>query len=304
MSKNKELTKEAAEVKKEKSSGGSKALTIIGIVLCVILLPILIVNVTMIIKSYTNPDKYPSFAGVSMMIVLSPSMESTINEGDLIVVKSADPTEVVGESAEGKGDGTVISFFDPDSKNNAVLTHRCVKVITNDDGSLSFITKGDNNDSEDLKPVPAENLIGTYVFRLPGFGNIAMWLQSTPGLIVCIAVPIVLLVGYDLIMKKRYDKKKKTDTDALLAELDALRAQAAANSAKADNAEAAPAAEAAPTDVKPVEDKPAEVKSADVKPDDEQVKTPAEVKPASEVDSDMAKVDALIKEITDEDKNS
>ena len=39
----------------------NKIMFISGIVLCAILLPLLIVNVTMIIKSYTNKDEAPSF---------------------------------------------------------------------------------------------------------------------------------------------------------------------------------------------------------------------------------------------------
>lgn len=236
MSKEKEAVKEK-ETQKEKKSGRQRALTIVGIILCVLLIPILVVNVTMIIKSYTNPDEYPSFAGYNLMIVLSPSMEETIMPGDLIVVKDAEPDDIKGESAAGAQDGDIISFFDPDSERQSVLTHRVVKV--NDDGT--FTTKGDNNMSEDPTPCPSENLIGTYITRVPKAGDVAMWLQTTPGLIVCIAVPIVLLVAYDLIMKKRYDKTKKKDTDALLAELESLRAQQAetddTEEAKADASE-------------------------------------------------------------------
>lgn len=240
------MSKEKEKVK-EKSSGRSKALTVFGIILCVILVPILVINVTMIIKSYTNPDEYPSFAGYNLMIVLSPSMEDTIMSGDLIVVKNAEPDEVKGESSPGAQDGDIISFFDPESTKQSVLTHRC-KTVKDTDGAISFITKGDNNNSEDLSPCPGDNLIGKYVTRIPGAGNIAMWLQTIPGLIVCVAVPIVLLVAYDLIMKKRYDKSKKKDTDALLAELEELRAQAAEDDS--DNKEEVKAVAEAPKEEK------------------------------------------------------
>ena len=49
---------------KEKSSLGHKILTGIGIVLCVILIPILVINCTLIIKSYTNKDQVPSISGI------------------------------------------------------------------------------------------------------------------------------------------------------------------------------------------------------------------------------------------------
>lgn len=280
---------------KDPPKKSNKALTVVGIILCVIMLPILIVNVTMIIKSYTNPEKYPTFAGYTMMIVLSPSMEDTIKTGDLILVKTAEPESIKGESAAGAQDGDIISFFDPDSEKQSVLTHRCVEVTTDKEGKLAFKTKGDNNISEDISLAPAENLIGTYITRIPGAGNVAMWLQTTPGLIVCVAVPIVLLVAYDLIMKKRHDKTKKKDTEALLAELETLRAQQAESEnqaeAKADaaNEKAADAEAEKQTEQKksePAEGSGEDAKSEDAKPaENEQKKQPAEeaeAKPAEE----------------------
>ena len=221
----------------EKSTGRGKALTIIGIVMCVILVPILIVNLTLIAKSYIYPDKYPTFAGYSMMIVLSRSMEPTIKEGDLIIVKESDISEVHGESSEGAADGTIISFFNPESQNRTVLTHRCVEVLTDESGGKVFKTMGDSNNTVDLTLAPAEDLIGVYAGRIPLAGSIAMWLQTIPGLIVCVVVPIVLFVTYDIVMKRRNDKAKRKDTDALLAELESLRAQKAAASADASEGE-------------------------------------------------------------------
>ena len=284
MSKEKEIVKEKDGVK-ETTPKRSKAFTVIGIILCVILLPILIINVTMIIKSYTSPDEYPSFAGYTMMIVLSPSMEDTIMTGDLIMVKLDEPENVEGESSTGAQDGTIISFFDPDSDKQTVLTHRCVEVTTDKDGDTAFRTKGDNNASDDLSLCPAENLIGTYVTRIPGAGNVAMWLQTTPGLIVCIAVPIVLLVAYDLIMKKRYDKSKKKDTDALLAELEELRAQQSADEEKAE-------AKAEESDKKAVEakaeEKPAEKEKAPEESSDKEDKAEEAEKPEESKESEKA----------------
>ena len=82
-----------------------KILTGIGIALCVLLIPLLIVNVTMIIQSYANKDEVPSFLGVTPLIVLSGSMEPDILEGELIFSTHIDPDDVREEM--------VISFFDP-----------------------------------------------------------------------------------------------------------------------------------------------------------------------------------------------
>ena len=42
-------------------------------------------------------------------------------------------------------------------------------------------------------------------------------------MIVCVVVPIILLVGYDVIRRKMYDKNKGEDIEALRAELEALK---------------------------------------------------------------------------------
>ena len=48
-------------------------------------------------------------------------------------------------------------------------------------------------------------------------------MQTTPGLIICVVCPILLLVGYDMIRRRLYEKSSKKDTDALMKELEELR---------------------------------------------------------------------------------
>lgn len=204
--------------KEEKSPASHKVLTVIGMIICVILLPILIINITLIIKSYTNKDDVPKIGGYCPLIVLSGSMEPEINSGDLIICKqiNADQIKV----------GDIISFFDPDSSGTAVLTHR-VTEISEENGALSFRTKGDANNTEDRLAVPAGNLVGEYKFSISGAGNAAMFMQTTAGLIVCVVVPLILLVAYDVIRRRRFEAQTQKDTAALLAELQELKAQKA-----------------------------------------------------------------------------
>lgn len=199
----------------------NKVLTIIGIVLCVILVPILIVNCTLIIKSFINKDEVPDFGGLLPMIVLSPSMEPDIKEGDLIFCVTADPEEVEV--------GQVISFFDPSGNGTMVTTHKVDEIIV-EDGKIYFKTYGINNKKadgsydKDPKPVPAENLVGRYTgVRLPKIGSFAMFMQTPAGLILCVAVPIVALIAYDLIRRKKMDKTNDDDVAALKAELEKLK---------------------------------------------------------------------------------
>ena len=202
---------------KQNKSGDAKQkfLTILGTVLCVILLPILIINLTLIAKSYINEDEVPSVGGVFPMIVLTDSMYPVIESGDLILCHTLEAEEVKV--------GDVITFYDPMGNGTSVVTHRVLE-ISEKDGRPQFITKGDNNNVEDQVPVDAEDLIGIYQKRIPKAGNVAMFMQTTPGLILCVVCPIILLVGYDMLRRKKYEKTKQQDTDALLAELEALRA--------------------------------------------------------------------------------
>lgn len=216
-------------MKNQKISEQNRVLTVIGIVLCVILVPILIVNCTLIIKSVINKDEVPTFGGMLPLIVLTDSMYPDIKSGDLIVCKTVDAEDVKLDD--------VISFFDPAGNGTSVVTHKVIEVI-NEGGKLSFRTQGTNNNTPDDLPVPAENLVGRYTgLRLPFVGKIALFMQTTAGLIICVVVPIILLVGYDIIRRKMHDKNKTEDVDALRAELEALRAMQNAEQLRQSNAQ-------------------------------------------------------------------
>lgn len=214
--------------KKEQTTLTHKILTVIGSVLCAILLPILIINLTLIVKSYTNQDEVPSVSGYLPLIVLTDSMYPEIASGDLIICHTSEADEIK--------EGDVIAFFDPAGNGTSIVTHRVMEVIR-EDGKVLFRTKGDNNNTEDRVLVPGEDLVGVYQNRIPGAGHIAMFMQTTAGLIICVVLPIILLVAYDMIRRRIYEKNKQDDTDALLAELAALRAEKAAKEAAATQSE-------------------------------------------------------------------
>ena len=202
---------------KTNTNTSNKALTILGTILCIILVPILALNLTLIAKSYMNEDEVPSVGGYFPLIVLTDSMYPVIESGDLIICHTEDPENVQV--------GDVISFFDPAGNGTSIVTHRVLEVI--EDGGLKYRTQGVNNNTEDRVLVPEENLVGVYQSRIGGAGHIAMFMQSTTGLIICVVLPIILLVTYDVVRRKIYEKNKKDDTDALLKELEALRAEKA-----------------------------------------------------------------------------
>ena len=199
-----------------KSNLKHRIMTIIGIILCVILAPLLLINIILVIQGTINPEEVPGIAGYKPMMVLTESMEDYIMAGDVIIVKDVDATTLK------KGD--VITFFDPLGNGSTTVTHRIIDVV-NDETGLWFQTQGDNNNTPDRELVNADAVVGIYVSRIPYVANIALFMQTVPGLIISVFVPLCAFVAYDMIRRNQHEKKKDQDRDALLAELAALRAE-------------------------------------------------------------------------------
>ena len=199
---------------KERTPAIHRILTVIGTILCVILVPILIINCILIVKSFTS-EEVPNVAGTLPLIVLTDSMYPVIKSGDLIICHTEEPENIQT--------GDVIAFFDPAGNGTTIVTHRVLEV-TEQAGQIAWRTKGDNNNTEDRLLVTADKLVAVYEgTRIPVAGNVALFMQTTPGLIICVVCPILLLVGYDMVRRKLYEKSSKKDTDALLQELEELR---------------------------------------------------------------------------------
>jgi signal peptidase len=167
-----------------------KLLTVIGVLMCIILIPALIINISLLIKSYMNNDAVPNIGGYMILVALSDDMYPEIQKGDLIICHTIE--------AEDVKEGDVIVFFDPDGNKISIVTSRVV-VVTGKNGEKVFYTKGDAEYTDDVNPVPADNLVGICRKRIAGAGNIAVFLQTTPGLVACILCPFLILIGYDII---------------------------------------------------------------------------------------------------------
>ena len=188
---------------------------IISIIVLILLLPVLIVNSVILINSYTKPDEIPSFMGWKPFIVLSGSMETEIKTGDIVVVKEV-PIEDVKLN-------DVIAF----KEDGIVITHRIVE-IKEDNGVKKYITKGDNNNVKDSGFVLKEQIEGVYQFRIEGLGNLAMFIQTPIGMLVCLSIPLGILLLIQMSDNKKIQKeqrekyKKKKDLEK---EIEMLRKQ-------------------------------------------------------------------------------
>lgn len=149
------------------------------ILFLVIVLPFLIFNLTLIIKSKLYPDKIADFMGYKPFIVMSGSMETTINIGDLVIVKKVNSSSI--------HIGDIIAF----KNGNIVISHR-VKEIINDSGTYKFKIKGDNNNVADDFIVSSDAIEGIFVNKIPGLGSILLFLGKPIGLLMVILVIIIV----------------------------------------------------------------------------------------------------------------
>lgn len=154
---------------------------ILTILILLILIPILFVSGVILINSYVHPDKVPSFFGWKPFIVLSGSMETQISVGDIVIMKEIDTSQLK------KGD--IIAF----KTNDIVITHRIDDIIE-ENGNVKYITKGDNNNTRDEGTVLPEQVEGIFICNIHRLGNLAIFIQTPIGMIICLSIPIILII--------------------------------------------------------------------------------------------------------------
>lgn len=171
---------------------------IFNVVILLIIVPILIYNITLIIKYIQNPNKTPDFFGFKTYEIVSRSMEHTINKNDIIVVKKVDKNEI--------NENDIISF----DNGNEIITHRIVD-IENINGQTLYTTKGDNNRFVDDEKISFEQIEGKYVFKLSKLGYLMNFLKNRYFLIILFIILIfcfIHIINVKKRIKNREEKRK------------------------------------------------------------------------------------------------
>lgn len=173
-----------------------------------------------IVSVNTFDQKDRDIFGYKMFIVQSDSMAAThFDAGDLIVIESLEIAE-----AEKLQVGDVITYQSQNTVNaGEIVTHMIGEVVTTETGRVAYRTYGTTTGNYDELPVTAEFVLGRYSFSIPKLGHFFAFLKTTPGYIVCILVPFLLLIGYQGInCVKIFRVYKKEQMDELQAEKDAI----------------------------------------------------------------------------------
>ncbi len=161
-----------------------------GIVV-VILLSILAINIHITIQAKNNENVVPSVFGYRPFFVLSGSMEKEIHKGDLIITKIIEPSTLKIND--------VIAFRDEE---NTVTTHRIIDMIERD-GNTYFVTKGDNNNTQDQNLVEYKDVEGIYVGRVPLVGTMLNELaKPVNAVILVMGITIVFILLFQRTSRK------------------------------------------------------------------------------------------------------
>lgn len=175
-----------------------------------------------------------SIFGMKMLIVQSDSMSRSeknadfkvhFRAGDIIFIKNVkDPASMQA--------GDVVAFISTNKESYGdTVTHAIREVKKDESGRvLGYVTYGTNTGTSDEALVAPEYILGKYAGRLPGLGRFFAFVKTTPGYIVCILVPFLLLILYNGVNVIRlFRKYKKEQTEEMQAERAKIEEERAEN---------------------------------------------------------------------------
>ena len=203
----------------------------VALAVCMMIFTVVSVN------TFDRSDR--SLFGFKAFIVLSDSMSKTdFDAGDLVLVKEVDPSTLK--------EGDIIAYTSQNTSNyGETVTHKIRKLTTDANGEPGFITYGTTTDTDDETVVTYPYVLGKYKTNIPKVGRFFMFLKTTPGYIVCILIPFLLLIliqGLNCIkLFRRYKleqmaemkeerakiEEERAESQKMMAELLALKAQLA-----------------------------------------------------------------------------
>ena len=212
----------------------------VALAVCMMIFTIVAVN------TFDRSDR--SLFGYKAFIVLTDSMSKTdFSAGDLVLIKDVDPSTLK--------EGDIISYTSQNTSNyGETVTHKIRKLTTDAQGEPGFITYGTTTDTDDEIVVTYPYVLGKYQTHITKVGTFFQFLKTTPGYIVCILIPFLILIlmqGIDCVkLFRRYKKEQieqmneerakieeeRAEAQKMMAELMALKAQLASQQAEKNTA--------------------------------------------------------------------
>lgn len=101
--------------------------------------------------------------------IVSNSMHPIFDRGDVVVIEKLDR-----KKSRNLKKYDIIEY----KLKNIIVSHRIIHIEKHNDGSISYITKGDNNNTADNEKVSSNQIIGIVKFRIPKVGYPSVWLND------------------------------------------------------------------------------------------------------------------------------
>lgn len=175
----------------ERSRGGSRwYVRVLTTTITALLCTVAALAIVVAVAFRTTPSGQYVVFGHPVMTMLSGSMTPVLRTGDLVV---DDPITTPAQASD-LHVGQIITVREaPGSK--SLITHRIVAVQVHD-GAVSYITKGDANNSADASPRPASDVVGVFTTEIPRGGYVLFALHQ-PRVLFMLLTSVVLwfLVG-------------------------------------------------------------------------------------------------------------
>lgn len=203
-----------------------KALNIIkNILVWLILLGSIGMMIFTIFSVNTFDQNNRSVFGYKFFIVQSDSMSATdFSAGDIVFVKEVDPATLQ--------QGDIIAYTSQSSYNyGSTVTHKIRRLTVDSLGNPGFITYGTTTNTDDESIVTYPYILGKYVGHLPKVGTFFAFLKTTPGYILCILIPFLLLIGYNgfnsIVLFRQYKREQMEEMEMERKKLEEERRQSA-----------------------------------------------------------------------------
>ena len=176
-----------------------KIATLTGLLLCLLLLPILIVNLSLIIQTAVWPDQLPSALGHKALILMPDGPENSRPVGIIrsVPLDHLKPQDTI---AYRKG----LTFF-----------IESVHEIETVNGIPNIRTIAGSEAGAAITTVPAEQIEGILVHRIPKLGSWALFLQTPVGLLLFMVLPVFLFLAQDSFLRNRRTSRKSPVPDTV-----------------------------------------------------------------------------------------
>lgn len=111
---------------------------------------------------------FAGFLHYKPVVIMSNSMKNVFARGDIVIIEKLNDNDI-----ESLKENDIIEY----KLSNTSIIHRIIK-INKGDNKLTFITKGDNNNTQDNKDVEKKQVLGKVKFSIPKIGYPSVYFKE------------------------------------------------------------------------------------------------------------------------------